>query len=126
MRFHKCVFAIATATLLIAGVAKSASATVQQANDIVLVPYANSSVENPLAFAASYGTISSVCATVVYIAAEDKQIFATALAAQVNGIHVNIKYEDNASTVTYPTGSSWPGTVLHCKLLTIWVAKTVY
>lgn len=104
----------------------AASATVQSASDIVLVPYANSSVENPAAFAVSYSTISSVCSSIVYISPEDKQLFATALAAQTNSIHVNIKYEDNASTVSYGSSSPWSGTTLRCKLLAIWQAKTGY
>jgi hypothetical protein len=111
---------------LILLISRSADATVQSASDIVFVPYANSSVEAPSAFAVSYTALSSPCASVVYIAPEDKQLFATALSAQTAGIHVDIKYEDNASTESFGSTSGWTGTVLHCKLLSVWINKTSY
>jgi len=102
-----------------------------------LVTYANSSVENPVSFgvASGVGTCTSnttylagatVCASVVYIAPEDKQLFAIAMSAQTAGIKVNIAYEDNATTQSFGMTSPWNGSVLHCKLLAIWMDKTGY
>jgi hypothetical protein len=127
MRHYRALKSVAVCCCaVIASFSHDAAATVQSASDLVLVPYANSSVENPVSFGVSYSTISSVCASIVYIPPEDKQLFATALSAQVSGIHVNIKYDDGAATESFGSTSAWSGTNLHCKLLAIWINKSSY
>src|SRR5262245_48381895 len=100
----------------------NANAAIQTATGVTLNPYANSSVENPGSFAASWAVpLSAVCTGIVYIAPEDKHLLALAWAAKLNGTLVNIKYEDNATPAIYGTNSGWPGANLRCKLLAVWL-----
>ena len=121
------LFVVFGSALFVVGQPPSAKAAVQVANDTPLYLYGNSSMENPASFAAEWGVpLSSVCGQIVYIAPEDKQLYALVLSAHVNGLHVDIHYDDAAPPVTFPSNSAWSGTVLHCKLLAVWLTKGNY
>jgi hypothetical protein len=113
--------------LLIVGQPHSAKAAIQVANDTPLYLYGNSSMENPTSFAAEWIVpLSTVCGQIVYIAPEDKQLYALIMSAQVNGLHVNIHYDDAAPPVAFSSSSGWSGTTLHCKLVSVWLQKNGY
>src|SRR5882724_8432321 len=102
MKYQQPSKLLATCLGVVLLFSQNASAYVQQVLDIVLVPYGNSGVESPAAFGVDYSGALPVtlpntgCGSIVYIAPEDKQLFAVALSSQASGVHVNIKYEDNA------------------------------
>jgi hypothetical protein len=107
----------------------SASAAVNETDGIVLIPDALSARENGASIATviSGGTITSSCASLVYIAPEDKELLATALSAQIAGIHVSIRYDDAASPVSlgaFVSGGVVP--TVSCKLLGVWAVKAGY
>ena len=102
-----------------------AHAAVQEVTNAVVVPYGLSALENGVSFGQSWTNLSAPCVSnnLVYIAPEDKQMYATLLSAQVAGLHVSMRYEDNATPVTL---GAWPGVTLRCKALAVWINKLGY
>lgn len=100
-----------------------AYATTQTADNIKCVPYALSQSENGASLLSCYGTIASVCQTVVYVAHEDKHLLATVLSAQAQSLRVNIIYNDAAPLVTL---GAFGGMQRQCKLLSAEVNNNAF
>lgn len=103
---------------------QKAEATIYEELDVILVPYAESALENGGHIAVAWNkTLNNCTGNNVYIAPEDKALYATALSAQVAGIHANIRYDNNATPVTF---GSYGGLSITCKLVGVSVRKTSY
>src|ERR1700722_15540726 len=92
------LFSIAMSVLLIPF---RANATITEADNVVMVPYALSQAENGASMVVAYSPTMTVCGGgIFYIAPEDRHILATFLSAQISSTHVDFRYQDSATSVT--------------------------
>jgi hypothetical protein len=102
------------------------AATVEVLN-VKLIPYPLSANDNGADFVVSYDpSLAAPCGSgVLYVAPEDKALLAIATAAQVAGLRVHIRYDNNAPEA-FMTTFPQSGQGIGCKLVGVWINQSSY